>query len=101
MSDAGLKVAKRDRSKVTYAVLNTKEVSMRESKRSIGANFMHSRDADHAHHIIYMCKQEGIDDLTHIHDCFGTHLCDMDRLNRIIRETFVDLYGGQWCAFKR
>ncbi|CAL5374797.1 unnamed protein product [Camellia sinensis] len=27
-----------------------------------------------------------------VHDSFWTHACDVDRMNRIIREKFVELY---------
>ncbi len=96
----GVKAQKRKRSTVSYAVLDKTKIDLRESKRSIGANFIHSRDADHAHHILYACKHRGIDDVIHIHDCFGTHPSQMDDLHHIIRETFIQMYDSGWCAFE-
>lgn len=86
---------KRNRSQVRYAELDTQRIDMRESRKSIGANFIHSRDADHVHHILYSCKHRGIDDIVHIHDCFGTHPAQMDNLHEIIRATFVNLYENK------
>lgn len=30
---------------------------------------------------------------TGVHDSFWTHACDVDKLNRILREKFVELYS--------
>ncbi len=42
--------------------------------------------------VVRACKREGISPLAFIHDDFGTHAADTERLQQIIRETFVDMY---------
>lgn len=33
-----------------------------------------------------------------IHDSYGTHACDMDQLDLVLREEFVAMYSGDWLA---
>lgn len=59
----------------------------------IAPNFIHSMDASHLMKTINQCFKEGMTSFTCIHDSFGTHACDIDKLNRILRETFVEMYN--------
>lgn len=34
-----------------------------------------------------------IESVAGVHDSFWTHACDVDRMNRILREKFVELYS--------
>jgi DNA-directed RNA polymerase len=64
----------------------------RRSTSSIAPNFIHSLDAAHLMMVANACTDDGISDLAVIHDSFGTHAANTDRLAVILRETFVDLY---------
>ena len=36
--------------------------------------------------------ESGISSFSFIHDSYGTHACDTDELNRVLRETFIEIY---------
>lgn len=64
----------------------------RKGLNAVAPNFIHSLDAAHLMLTINAASAEGIDDVAVIHDSFGTHAADTDRLSRILRETFVQMY---------
>ena len=43
---------------------------------------------------ILRCTEEGISSFAMIHDDFGTHACDAEKMQQIIAETFVDLHSN-------
>lgn len=59
---------------------------------SIAPNFVHSLDAAHLMLTVNAAQAAGIADLALIHDSFGTHAADTDRLSAILRETFIAMY---------
>lgn len=64
----------------------------RKGRNAVAPNFIHSLDAAHLMLTINAASSEGIDDVAVIHDSFGTHAADTDRLSGILRETFVQMY---------
>ncbi len=64
------------------------------SKNAIAPNYIHSLDASHLMLTTDKCYKEGINDLSFVHDSFGAHACNMEDLNRILRETFIEMYSG-------
>lgn len=59
----------------------------------IAPNFVHSMDACHLMKTVIKAHDEhDIDSFAVVHDSFGTHACDIERLGIVIRETFVDMY---------
>lgn len=64
------------------------------SKHSSGLapNFVHSMDAAHLHLSASAARSAGIDALAMIHDDYGTHAANSEKLFRIIREQFVLMY---------
>jgi DNA-directed RNA polymerase len=60
----------------------------------IAPNFIHSLDASAMMSCINLCKAEGINSLTTIHDSYGTHASDMWKLYSCIREGFIETYRG-------
>lgn len=72
--------------------LDTATVDKRAQRNGVAPNFVHSLDASHLQAVAKRCKEVGIDHLAVIHDSFGTHAADTDRLAAIIRETFVEQY---------
>lgn len=65
---------------------------LKSSRNALVPNLVHSLDACHMTMVANRCKQEGIH-LAGVHDSFGTHPADADRLGEIIREEFVRMYA--------
>jgi DNA-directed RNA polymerase len=61
-------------------------------KNGISPNFVHSMDAAHLALVVCECDRQGIDALAMIHDDYGTHAADAQKLFMIIREVFVRMY---------
>jgi len=66
------------------------------SRNGIAPNFIHSMDAAHLMLTAIRCNEAGIRDFSFIHDSFGTHAADMPVMNRILRETFDEIYAENW-----
>jgi DNA-directed RNA polymerase len=64
-------------------------------KNGVAPNFIHSYDASHLALVTVAASLEGLS-LAMIHDDYGTHAADADRLYALIREVFVAMYEG--CA---
>lgn len=60
-------------------------------QNAIAPNFVHALDASHLTLVALAMKAAGLSMLA-IHDSFGTHPCDVDRMHEIIREQFVFMY---------
>ncbi len=69
-------------------------MSHRAVLSGIAPNFVHSLDAAHLMLTAVALQEAGIVDLAVIHDSFGTHAADTDRLSAILRETFVAMYDA-------
>lgn len=65
----------------------------RRQSQGIAPNFVHSCDASHMMLTIARAKQEGIKNFAMIHDSFGTTAGDTEDLYRIVRDSFVEMYG--------
>jgi DNA-directed RNA polymerase len=66
--------------------------SANRHKNGIAPNFVHSMDASHLTMTVCDCEDEGISSLAMIHDDYGTHAADTQRLYELIRENFVRMY---------
>lgn len=64
----------------------------RRHKNGIAPNFVHSMDAAHLVLTTLACTEAGVDSLAMIHDDYGTHAADAQRLYQLIRQTFVRMY---------
>lgn len=71
---------------------STSKVDTRKQRQGSSPNLVHHVDACHMMMCIDKCLDEGLDSFAMIHDDFGTHACDADKLQRIIGETFHDLH---------
>lgn len=71
----------------------TEKLDKRKQVSGISPNFVHSMDASHLMLTINKAKDAGIDFFACIHDSYGTHACDTDKLNQILRETFIEQYS--------
>lgn len=58
---------------------------------SIAPNFIHSYDSAHLSLTALEMKARGLQG-AYIHDSIGTHACDVDELQSIVRETFIGMY---------
>lgn len=79
------------RLEVTLAVDGSR-LNGRGQANGIAPNFVHSLDAAHLRAVARGARAEGIDHLAVIHDSFGTHAANTDRLVTILRDTFVSQY---------
>ena len=70
----------------------TDEPDVNNHTTGMAPNFVHSMDASHLHLTAAAAKEAGIDSLAMIHDDYGTHAADAEKLYQIIREQFVSMY---------
>ena len=62
-----------------------------QMQNAIAPNFVHALDACHLTMTALAMKNEALS-FVGIHDSYGTHLCDVQRMHSCIREEFVRLY---------
>lgn len=63
-----------------------------EQVSGVAPNFVHSLDASHMLLTINAMWEEGLCNYSMIHDSYGCHACDVDSMQRHIREQFVWMY---------
>jgi DNA-directed RNA polymerase len=68
-------------------------VSIPKHATGLAPNFVHSCDAAHLHLATCAANDAGISSLAMIHDDYGTHAADAEKLFHIIRQTFVAMYS--------
>lgn len=64
-----------------------------KQRNGISPNFVHSMDASHLMLTINRLEEVGITSFSAVHDSYGTHPCDVDKLHKILRQTFVSQYS--------
>lgn len=67
-------------------------ISLRRQCAAFPPNFVHSQDASHMMITAERCIENGIT-FTSVHDSYWTHACDIDKMNTILRESFIDMYS--------
>ncbi|KAI4346747.1 hypothetical protein L6164_007617 [Bauhinia variegata] len=67
------------------------KVLVKRQKTAFPPNFVHSLDGSHMMMTAVACKMAGLN-FAGVHDSYWTHACDVDVMNRILREKFVELY---------
>ncbi|KAM3267258.1 DNA-directed RNA polymerase 3, chloroplastic isoform X2 [Capsicum chacoense] len=67
-------------------------VEVRKQRTAFPPNFVHSLDGSHMMMTAVACRDAGLH-FAGVHDSFWTHACDVDQMNRILREKFVELYS--------
>lgn len=70
----------------------TDKIDIVSMKSACSPNFVHSMDASHLTLAVCGFKDAGLDDVSVIHDSFGTYAGDTGKLRRILLDTFVDMY---------
>lgn len=76
-----------------FLTLQSETVNMDKfkTKNGISANTVHAIDSTHCHMIVNRCAEEGMA-VTVVHDSFGCHADDMNKLRSIIWDTFCEIY---------
>lgn len=69
----------------------TEKIMVRRQRTAFPPNFVHSLDGSHMMMTAIACKNAGLN-FAGVHDSYWTHACDVDDMNRILREKFVELY---------
>lgn len=69
------------------------EINARKQMTAFPPNFIHSLDATHMLMSAMMCAKAGLT-FASVHDSFWTHPSDVDELNRILREAFIELHSS-------
>ncbi|XP_042464248.1 DNA-directed RNA polymerase 2, chloroplastic/mitochondrial-like isoform X2 [Zingiber officinale] len=69
----------------------TDKVMVRRQRTAFPPNFVHSLDGSHMMMTAVACQRAGLN-FAGVHDSYWTHACDVDQMNRILREKFVELY---------
>lgn len=72
----------------------TGEVDRRKHRNGVAPNFVHSCDAAHMHNLINAAEDASLGHLAFIHDDYGALAPDVVELHKLIRQTFVDMYGA-------
>jgi len=73
-------------------VSETDSASVKRHAAGLAPNFVHSMDAAHLHLTAAAGASLGIDALAMIHDDYGTHAANTQKLFMLIRVCFVDMY---------
>lgn len=71
---------------------DTGVLDKRRQAAGISPNFVHSLDASHLMLTVNRMKDAGHNSFAMIHDSYGSHAADVDSMNLIIRNTFVEMY---------
>nr|AAD22976.1 T7-like RNA polymerase [Zea mays] len=69
----------------------TDKVMVKRQKTAFPPNFVHSLDGSHMMMTAVACKRQGLN-FAGVHDSYWTHASDVDTMNKILREKFVELY---------
>ncbi|KAL2905252.1 DNA-directed RNA polymerase 1B mitochondrial [Bienertia sinuspersici] len=66
----------------------TDKVMVKRQRTAFPPNFVHSLDGSHMMMTANACKQAGLY-FAGVHDSYWTHACDVEEMNRILREKFL------------
>ncbi|KAL7091185.1 hypothetical protein ACP275_12G090000 [Erythranthe tilingii] len=69
----------------------TDKVMAKRQRTAFPPNFVHSLDGSHMMMTAIACSEAGLS-FAGVHDSYWTHACDVDKMNQILREKFVELY---------
>ncbi|CAM0028180.1 RNA polymerase [Vibrio phage D529] len=71
---------------------DTKVICARGMASSAAPNFVHSMDASHLTLATVAFKRAGLNSIAVIHDSFGTHAGNTEKLRKLLIDSFVDMY---------
>jgi len=81
-----------DHTFVVYQEDETRKIDARKQADGIVAHLVHSLDAAHMMRTTNRLHAEGLRHFAMVHDSFGVHAADIDRLHRVLREEFVGIH---------
>jgi DNA-directed RNA polymerase len=87
------RLATADRMILVYHDDDKQKIDVRKQVDGIVAHLVHSMDAAHMMRTTNRLHAEGIRHFAMVHDSYGVHACDIDLLNRVLREEFVRIYS--------
>lgn len=67
-------------------------IDVKRQRTAFPPNFVHSLDGSHMMMTAVACGDAGLH-FAGVHDSYWTHACDIDRMNLILRQKFVELYN--------
>lgn len=70
----------------------TVKLCVGDIKRGISPNVLHSCDSAHMMRTVNLAVEAGIDSFQMIHDSYGTHAGDAEKLSVLLRQAFVEMY---------
>lgn len=73
-------------------MVRTAKLSIKDQLQGIPPNFIHSLDAAALVLCLERCRAAGIEDVSAIHDAYGTHAANMEPLSVFLREAFVEVH---------
>ncbi|CAL8101094.1 unnamed protein product [Orchesella dallaii] len=76
----------------SHALDSFERPNVMKQKNAFPPNFIHSLDSSHMMLTSLHCEQAGIT-FASVHDCYWTHPCTVEIMNRICREQFVALHS--------
>jgi DNA-directed RNA polymerase len=71
----------------------TDKVMVKRQKSAFPPNFVHSLDGSHMMMTALACKEAGLS-FAGVHDSYWTHAANVEKMNHILREKFVELYSA-------
>ncbi|KAJ3359002.1 DNA-directed RNA polymerase [Allomyces javanicus] len=71
---------------------NPAPVNVMKQRSAFPPNFIHSLDASHMMMTAIKCHQQGLT-FASVHDSYWTHACDVDAMNEVIRDQFIQLHS--------
>lgn len=71
---------------------------LNERKQALASapNLIHAFDASHMTKTVNTMESTGHNSYCMIHDSYGTHACDTDRLRDVLRQEFAAIYRTDW-----
>ena len=69
------------------------EANVLKQTQAFPPNYVHSLDSTHLMLTANACNRKGVT-FAGVHDSFWTHACDVDQLNSVLRDKFVELHSG-------
>lgn len=73
--------------------LDEQPVNKHKQNSAFPPNYVHSIDSTHMMKTAMLCRAENIT-FAGVHDSYWTHAADIDRMNQILRDQFVQLHGS-------
>lgn len=75
-----------------HGVKGNEKPDVMKQRNAFAPNFIHSLDSTHMMLTSLHCNKESVTFVS-VHDCFWTHPCTVDIMNKICREQFVTLHS--------